>query len=166
MNRILLFLLLLAACVTGCKKSNNVVDEIKAQQAVDDNIIKAYLSKNNITALGVDSAGVATGIYYKIDTPGTGNDLYTNSTSITVGYKATLMTTGQVIVSTDTIHPSYVLGQTIRGWQLGIPEVKKGGTITLYLPSHYAYGPYAQPILGLPANAILIFDITVYNITN
>ncbi len=67
---------------------------------------------------------------------------------------------------TDNIHPAYVLGQTIRGWQLGIPNVKKGGTITLIIPSHYAYGPYPQPTLGLPANAILVFKITVFNIAN
>lgn len=140
--------------------------QIKAQQAVDDKIITAYLKTNKVTAQVVDSANVSTGIYYVIDTLGTGLDLYTSSTQITVGYKATLLTTGKEFVSTDEFHPSYILGQTIRGWQFGIPKVKKGGTITLYIPSHYAYGPFAQPTLGLPANAILIFNIKVYNITN
>jgi FKBP-type peptidyl-prolyl cis-trans isomerase FkpA len=166
MNRILLFFLLLCACFAGCKKTNDVAAQIKAQQAVDDKIITAYLKSNNITAQVVDSADVSTGIYYVVDTLGTGLDLYTSSTQITVGYKATLLTTGTEFVSTDEFHPSYVLGQTIRGWQFGIPKVKKGGTITLYIPSHYAYGPFAQPTLGLPANAILIFNIKVYNITN
>jgi FKBP-type peptidyl-prolyl cis-trans isomerase FkpA len=54
----------------------------------------------------------------------------------------------------------------MRGWQLGIPEIKNGGTVTLYLPSRYAYGPYPQPDLGLPANAVLVFQITLYNVTN
>ena len=167
MNRILLFFLLLVACIAGCAKTNDVPAQIRAQLAIDDKIIAAYLQSNNITnATVIDSADVSTGIRYVIDTPGTGNDLYTNSTLITVGYKATLLTTGKEVVSTDNFHPSYTLGQTIRGWQLGIPKVKKGGTITLYIPSHYAYGPFAQPVLGLPANAILIFNITVYNITN
>lgn len=166
MNRILLFFLLLCACFAGCKKTNDVAAQIKAQQAVDDKIITAYLKSNKVTAQVVDSANVSTGIYYVIDTLGTGLDLYTSSTQITVGYKATLLTTGKEFVSTDEFHPSYILGQTIRGWQFGIPKVKKGGTITLYIPSHYAYGPFAQPTLGLPANAILIFNIKVYNITN
>jgi FKBP-type peptidyl-prolyl cis-trans isomerase FkpA len=54
------------------------------------------------------------------------------------------------------------------GWQYGIAKsgVKKEGTVTLYVPSHYAYGPFAQPSYGLPANAILIFRIKLYNITN
>jgi FKBP-type peptidyl-prolyl cis-trans isomerase FkpA len=170
MNRLLLILLLLCACFTGCKNTNDVPAQIKAQEAVDAKIITAYLASNNLaaTAKVVDSAGVSTGIYYIVDTLGTGNDLITSSTQIVVAYNATLLTTGTQVISTDQFHPSYVLGATIRGWQLGIPgsKVKKGGTVRLFLPSHYAYGPFAQPDLGLPANAILIFKITIYNITN
>jgi len=166
MNRIPLLLLLLCTCFAGCKNTNDVPAEIRAQQAVDDKIITGYLTSNGLTAKVVDSAGVATGIYYIIDTLGTGNDVYTNSTKITVGYTGTLLTTGKDFISTDQFHPSYILGSTIKGWQFGVPKVKKGGTIRLYLPSHYAYGPFPQPALGLPANAILIFKIKVYNITN
>jgi FKBP-type peptidyl-prolyl cis-trans isomerase FkpA len=62
----------------------------------------------------------------------------------------------------------------IRGWQMGIPLVKKGGIVRLLIPSRYAYGPNAQPQLGvtfglkdgLPANAVLDFDIQLYDITN
>jgi FKBP-type peptidyl-prolyl cis-trans isomerase FkpA len=92
--------------------------------------------------------------------------LYTNSTKVTVGYTGTVLTTGFEFINVNTFHPSFVLGSVIRGWQLGIPKVKKGGTITLYIPSHYAYGPFPQPNLNLPANAVLIFNIKVYNITN
>ena len=169
MNRILLFLLLGVACLAGCKKDQSAQEKINAQLAVDHKIIVNYLTENKLIdqAKQVDSAGVETGIYYIANDPGSGTDLFTSATTITVGYQATLMSTGATIAKTDTVYPSYVLGQTLRGWQLGIPKhVQKGGTITLYLPSHYAYGPFAQPTLGLPANAILIFKITVYNITN
>jgi len=168
MNRLLLILLLLCAGFAGCKNTNDVPAQIRAQLAVDDKIITAYLASNNIKATRVDSAGVATGIYYIVDTLGTGNDLITSSTQIVVGYKGIKLSTGEQFVSTDQFHPSYVLGTTIRGWQLGIPasKVRKGGTIRLFLPSHYAYGPFAQPDLGLPANSNLIFNITVYNIIN
>ncbi|MDB5007812.1 MAG: hypothetical protein JWP45_2205 [Mucilaginibacter sp.] len=166
MNRILLILLLFSACIVGCSKTTNVVAQVSAQASVDNKIITSYLTTHNITASVVDSAGISTGIYYTIDTLGTGNDLYTNSTQVTVGYKGTLLTNGVVFSQTEAFHPSFVLGTVIRGWQLGIPKVQKGGTITLYLPSKYAYGPFPQPTLKLPANAILIFNITVYNITN
>jgi FKBP-type peptidyl-prolyl cis-trans isomerase FkpA len=166
MNRILLFLLLLTAGFAGCKKSDDVPAQIRAQLAVDDKVINTYLKNHNITASVVDSAGVSTSIYYVIDTLGTGDDIYTSSTQVTLGYTGNLLTTGAQFAQTDTFHPSFILGAVIRGWQLGIPKVKKGGTITLYVPSHYAYGPYAQPSLNLPANAVLIFNIKVYDITN
>lgn len=168
MNRLLLVLLLLSACFAGCKNTNDAPAQIRAQLAVDTKIITAYLASNNINATVVDSSGVSTGIYYVVDTAGTGKDVYTSSTQIVVGYSAKLLTTGAEITSTDAFHPSYVLGATIRGWQLGIPasKVQEGGTVRLFVPSHYAYGPYAQPELGLPANAILIFTIRIYDIIN
>jgi len=105
-------------------------------------------------------------VRYIINTPGNINSLYTSSTSITVGYSGVLLSTGQTFVQTGDIHPSFILGQVIRGWQLGIPKVTQGGTITLFVPSRQAYGPYAQSDYNLPANAVLIFTITVYKVTN
>jgi len=166
MNRILLILLLFSACLSACSKSNDVVAQVQAQGVIDDKIITTYLKNNNLPENHIDT----TGVYYIIDTLGTGNNLFTNSTQITVGYTGRLLTTtstlGPVFAETDTFHPSFVLGSTIRGWQLGIPECKEGGTITLFVPSRDAYGPYAQPQVGLPANAVLVFNITIYNITN
>ena len=162
MNRILLILLFCFACLSGCKKSDDVVAQVRAQAVTDDKIITDYLSSKGLTASTVDT----TGVRYIIDTLGTGTDLFTNSTQITVGYTGTLLTTGAVFAETNNFHPTYVLGQVIRGWQLGIPKINKGGTITLFLPSRYAYGPYAQPQVNLPANAVLIFKINLYNITN
>jgi FKBP-type peptidyl-prolyl cis-trans isomerase FkpA len=159
-----------AACafLSACSKTNDVPAQIRAQLIVDDKLITSYLAANNLTSTAkvVDSSGVSTGIYYIIDTLGTGNDLFTSATQITVGYTGTLLTTGAAFASTDSFHPSFVLGSVIRGWQLGIPKIKKGGTITLFLPSHYAYGPFPQESIGLPANAILIFKIKLYDITN
>jgi len=162
MKRTLLFLLLVAGCITACKKSNEVVAQVRAQAAIDNKLIDSYLATNGLAALRVDT----TDVRYIIDTPGSGTALITNSTQITVGYDAKLLTTGKLFAHTDNFHPTYVLGQTMRGWQLGIPKIKKNGTITLFVPSRYAYGPYPQPDIGLPANAVLIFDIKLYNITN
>ncbi len=162
MNRILLILLLFSAGIGACKKSNDVVAQIKAQAVIDNKIIDNYLSAKGLTALRVDT----TDVRYIIDTPGTGNTLFTSSTQITVGYTGRLLTTGAVFAQTNNFHPTYVLGQVIRGWQLGIPKIKNGGTITLFVPSRYAYGPYPQKDVGLPANAVLIFDIKLYNVTN
>jgi len=162
MKRTFLFLLLVAGCITACKKSNDVVTQIRAQAAVDNKLIDSYLNSKGLTALRVDT----TDVRYIIDTPGSGFTPITSSTQITVGYNGKVLKTDSTFVKTDQFHPTYVLGQTIRGWQLGIPKIKKNGTITLFVPSRYAYGPYPQADIGLPANAVLIFNIKVYNITN
>ena len=166
MQKVLLMLLLFSACLSSCTKNTGVTSPaaVKAQAIIDDNIVAQYLKANGLTdtAHRIDT----TGVYYMVNTAGSANSLYNSSTSVTVGFTGTLLTTGYVFEQTDTIHPSYVLGQVIRGWQLGIPKVGQGGTVTLYLPSRYAYGPFAQPNTGLPANAVLIFNITVYAVTN
>lgn len=178
MNRILLILLLFATGFSGCSKSTVGADQVNAQLATDTKIITSYLQANNITAKEVDSANVVTGIYYTIDTVGTGvTPLYTNSTQITVGYTGYLLNVNgtvaaspfvQTKTATTDFHPSYVLGAVIEGWALGFEQAKVpvGTAFTLYIPSKYAYGPYAQPQVGLPANAVLIFHFKVYNVTN
>ena len=166
MNRILLVLVLFSACFSACTKSNDVAAQVKSQGAIDDAIVTTYLQSKGLPVQHVDTTGVC----YIIDTLGTGNALFTPSTQITVGYTSRQLQKGGVIgpvfATTDIFHPTYTLGAVIKGWQLGIPKIKQGGTVTLYVPSRYAYGPYTQPQLNLPANAILIFNITLYNITN
>jgi len=173
--------LLFCSFLAGCTKSSDPgLAAAKAQALIDDKIISNYLAQNpGLKALPVDSSGVNTGIYYIIKQQGTGNDLFTNSTQVTVADTGRLLYDGktytdQLFTETNDFHPSYILSQVIRGWQLGIPQCKKGGIIRLLIPSRYAYGPNVQPNLGvafgltggLPANAVLDFDIQLYDITN
>jgi len=172
MSRALFILLFCCCIVIGCKKESVTgAAAEKAQAIIDDKIISDYIAAHpGLNAKRVDT----TGVFYIVVQPGDGNALFTNSTQVTVGYTGRLLTTGQVFAKTDSIHPSFVLSSVIRGWQLGIPQVKKGGIVRLLLPSRYAYGPFAQPLLGkdyglingLPASAVLDFDIQLYDIIN
>ncbi|TSJ44536.1 hypothetical protein FO440_10275 [Mucilaginibacter corticis] len=164
MNRAALIILFLCAGLSACKKSTEGgTAGYKAQARVDDAIIAKYLSENpTLEAKKVDTSGV----YYIVEQPGTGSDLFTNSTSVTVGYTGSILSNGKVFAQTQSFHPSYILQSVILGWKLGIPKIQKGGTIRLLLPSRYAYGPAPQPQIGLPANAILDFTITLYDIVN
>jgi len=165
----------LLGCVlsVGCKKENSDLQQAKVQAAADDKIIQNFLQgyqdtlkANNWTVNQVDSAKVPTGIYYIIVNRGDTTTLYTNTTQVTVGYNARLLSTGQIVAYTNVFHPAFVLSQVIRGWRLGIPQVGKGGEIRLIVPSRSAYGPFAQPNQGIPANSILYFDIKLYDVTN
>jgi len=154
-------LLSFIACLSACTKSTDVVARIKTQAVIDDKIITDYLTSKGLPRNVIDT----TGVYYVIDTLGTGNNVFTSATQITVGYSGRLLN-GTVFTHTDKFHPTYTLGQLIRGWQVGIPKIKQGGTITLLVPSRNAYGPFSQTQVGIPANSVLRFDIKLYSITN
>ncbi|MGZ3888984.1 MAG: FKBP-type peptidyl-prolyl cis-trans isomerase [Mucilaginibacter sp.] len=153
--------------MTGCGKTQSGLAQYRAQAAIDDKIVANYIAQNNLTGVAQRVSDTC-GVYYMVIDSGQGTNLFTLSTQVTVSYVGKLLSTGRVFGRTDssTFTPSYRLGQTILGWQLGIPKIQKGGEVRLLVPSRYAYGPYAQSLLGLPANAILDFDIKLYNITN
>ena len=172
MSRALSILLFCCCIITACKKDTSTGAEAeRAQAIIDDKIISDYLAANpGLNAKRIDT----TGVYYIVNQPGSGTALFANSTQVTVGYKGRLLTTGQVFISTDNIHPSFVLGTVIKGWRLGIPQIKKGGIVRLLIPSRYAYGPFPQPEVGksygltdgLPGSAVLDFDIELFDIIN
>jgi FKBP-type peptidyl-prolyl cis-trans isomerase FkpA len=165
MSKWLLPILFVCCGIAGCQKTNSGVAQVKVQAAIDDKIIADYIAANNLTGKAQRVTDTS-GVYYIVLQPGQGNDLFTTSTQVTVGDTGRLLTTGMIFTETNEFHPSYVLGQMILGWKLGIPKIKRGGIVRLLIPSRYAYGPYAQPQIGLPANAVLDFDIQLYNITN
>ena len=59
---------------------------------------------------------------------------------------------------------TFILNQLLEGWQFGLQLIQKGGKIKLYLPPSLGYGAGAQP--GIPANSILIFEVTLNDVTN
>lgn len=171
MNRVAITILVLFFCFTACKKSDVGSAAEKAQAAIDDKIISDYLADNpGLAAKKIDT----TGVYYIVKDPGNVNTIFTTSTRITIGYTGRLLTTGQKFTESGNFSPTFVLGEVIRGWKLGIPQIKKGGSVRLLLPSRYAYGPYPQPQLGtafglkdgLPGSAVLDFDINLYDAVN
>jgi FKBP-type peptidyl-prolyl cis-trans isomerase FkpA len=173
MNRVALIILLLVFGLAACIKTPNTgLVAYNAQKAIDDKVIADYLKAN--PGLVAKRAFDTSGVYYIIKQQGTINALFTNSTRVTVADTGRILTTGQVFTQTNEFHPSFVLGTVILGWQLGIPQIKKGGTVRLLVPSRYAYGPNTQPLLGkefgltggLPANAVLDFTIQLYDIAN
>ncbi len=171
MNRIAVILSILFFCFAACRKTDVGASAEKAQAAIDDKIISDYLAANpGLNAKRIDT----TGVYYIVLDSGTVNTIFTNATYVTVGYTGKILTTGQVFAASGQFNPSFTLGSAIRGWRLGIPQVKKGGKVRLLLPSRYAYGPYPQPQLGtafgltngLPGNSVLDFEISLYDAVN
>jgi len=174
MHRLLLMGFFIGVAVLiGCKKDSGVVSTstaITAQAVKDDARIQSYIAANNLQGKFMPAVKDSTGLYYMITRDTTDATLYSSSTLVTVGYTGSVINTDNatesVFTQTGNIHPSFTLGQVIRGWSLCIPHCNKGGTIRILMASRYAYGPYAQPNYGLKPNSVLDFTITLYDVTN
>jgi FKBP-type peptidyl-prolyl cis-trans isomerase FkpA len=112
--------------------------------------VENYLSSKGIT----DATKHCSGMYYKIDTSGSGETADLCS-QVTFNYKGEL-TDGTVFQET-TSPVTLDLGGLIGGFRNGIPLIKPGGRIYLYIPPSLGYG--SQAVGNIPANSILIFRV-------
>ena len=152
MNKIKYVLLfaVIAGSIASCKKGSEF--DAEAQFSADTTAIRNYVTANSIPVTK-DKYG----IFYQIITPGTGNIVYTGSTSVTVDYSGKVLGETTNFDSSSGTPVAFTLGSLITGWQIGIPYIQQGGKIRLFIPSAYAYGNQDQP--GIPANAVLDFTI-------
>ena len=144
------FLPLLSGCLKGYNELVCDYDEcalVAPASEIQD--VQAYLTANSLVATQHCS-----GLFYSIDAVGTGANPKACS-DIAAKYVGRL-TNGTVFDSRSTAIV-FNLGQVIRGWTNGLPLIKAGGRITLYIPPSLGYGNTA--IDQVPANSILIFDI-------
>jgi len=98
-------------------------------------------------------------------TVGTGQAVKAGDT-VTVDYTGAVAATGIIFQSSlDTGQPvSFGLSQVIKGWQEGMVGMKVGGERRLLIPATDAYGANPPQGSGIPANADLVFDITLHKI--
>ena len=143
MKNLIPFLLIIPALIS-CSD-----DETVDQRAVDQEIITTYIADNSLTAMST-----ASGLYYVIDNQGTGAQP-TSTSQVTVNYSG-YFTDGSTFDEGDGI--TFSLSQVIEGWQEGIPLFNVGGSGTLLIPSHLAYGERGIPG-AIPPNTVLLFDI-------
>ena len=120
--------------------------------------IEEFALQDTLTYTELDD----TGILYYIDSTGSAEKPALTD-SVVVNYRGQV-TGGRVFDQTTTATGprTFVLGQLIRGWQLGIPLVGRGGRIRLLIPTELGYGSQGACNNGLCSvcpNSDLIFDI-------
>lgn len=161
MKKYFAFLAWLAFVFTSCGKSGSSCpynESSNVASQAESDAVATYLSGAGIT----DAVKHPSGFYYKIVTPGTGTTAPNLCSQIGINYKGQL-TNGTVFDQTTSQMAVFTLGQLIVGWQKGIPLIKKGGKILLYLPPSMGYG--SQVIRDqsgntlIPANSILVFTV-------
>lgn len=159
-----MFLVMVASlALSACSKEDNNDEAEQAaiaeQAAKDEVLILDYLSKITMPAVEHSS-----GIYYSVIQEGSGENPTANST-VTVKYEGWLLSTKEVFDATEEDKTAaFSLNSVIKGWQIGVPLIKTGGKIRLYIPSGLAYGPSASS--EIPANSVLIFEVELVSFVN
>ncbi|MDR9416168.1 MAG: FKBP-type peptidyl-prolyl cis-trans isomerase [Gracilimonas sp.] len=128
----------------------------KAQLEEDITKIEAYLDENGIQAK-VHSSGIR---YVVVDGGDGRKPDICNSVKVT--YKGWFLSNDSLFDQSQQ-EISLGLSRVITGWQIGVPLIKKGGKIVLYIPSVYAYGE-AGSGTAIPPNSNLIFEIELKDI--
>jgi len=153
---ILAIIVIMSACNKDNEQACPYTDPNITVPAAEITALETYLASKNITNAIKDPRG----FYYSISTPGTGPTAELCS-SISINYAGKL--TNEVIFDQTSGTPrTFTLGELIAGWIKGIPLIKEGGRILLYLPPTMGYG--SQPVGIIPANSILIFDIDLIRV--
>ena len=90
---------------------------------------------------------------------GTGEEVQPGAT-ITAHYTGALVKNGIIFQSSHDFGQaiSFGLDQVIKGWTVGVPGMRIGGTRRLIIPAEMAYGA-SSPAKNIPANSDLVFDI-------
>jgi FKBP-type peptidyl-prolyl cis-trans isomerase FkpA len=157
MRTSVLWAVLVSVLFTSCLKKNSgcgyAVDNTQAP-AAEQQLVKSYLDSVGIKNAVLDSNG----FYYLIISPGSGL-VPSPCSQVTVAYQGQLANGAIFAQQSDVV---YTLGSLIDGWREGLPLIQSGGQIKLFIPPSLGYG--ANGNSEIPANSILIFNISLINV--
>ncbi len=152
LGMVVLFTLII---VSGCKK-----DELTYTPEKEAAQMKTWLDamvKNNVN---IDTT--STGLYYIVDTPGSGPKVQEGDT-VTVQYTGMFLD-GTIFDSSSSFTYVHKAAdqRMIQGWEEGIEVMNKGELAVFLVPSAKAYGNYGYSII--PPYTPLLFTISVVDI--
>lgn len=121
--------------------------------------VKDYLAANNLTATEHCS-----GLFYRIENAGTG--LNPGPCNVVDAHYKGMLSNGEVFEENTA---QFGLTDVIAGWTIGVPMIKQGGRIVLYIPPSLAYGSRevrdrSSGALVIPANSMLVFEIDLLKV--
>lgn len=123
------------------------------QKQKDQNLIIDFLTEHKISANKLPS-----GAYYKVYKYGNGGNYYYGR-KFSARYTGYFLD-GQVFDSnlTASMPLQMHVGEMIQGWNEVLPNVSSGCKVSMFIPSHLAYGERGVKRV-VPPNSVLIFDI-------
>lgn len=160
MIRRLIILISFCTVLISCKKSGDDCNYTASTVVVPTSemtSLQTWVNANHPTATLHPG-----GFYYELTAAGTGTVTPEICSNVRVKY-AGYLTSGAKF-DEETVGVTFALGQLIPGWQRGLPLIKAGGSINLFLPPSLGYGSTA--VGSIPANSILIFTIQLMDVQN
>lgn len=151
MNKVVILAALFAIVVFYFMRSNT------NKAAAQENIALG----NQFLLTNINEEGVietASGLQYKVLTPGTGTEHPKASSKVQVHYHGTLLDGSVFDSSVDRGEPlSFGLNQVIKGWTEGVQLMVVGEKTRFYIPSSLGYGNRAAGKIS--PGSLLIFDV-------
>ena len=140
----------------SCKKDQGTATcdiTVAAAPAQETESLQQYLDDNDIVAERHEK-----GFFYIIHEPGSGKQPDACS-NVRVNYIGRLKN-GNIFDQAN--NTSFGLSGLIPGWQAGVPLIRTGGRITLYLPPSHGYGSTGSS--SVPPHAVLIFSVDLLEV--
>ena len=137
----------------GCR----LVESTAVAPSTEIAALQSWITANHPAAVQHTS-----GLFYEISSAGTGGSATICST-VLIKYTGTLISPSPGFKFDENLTgTTFTLGNLIAGWQKGIPLIKAGGSINLYIPPTLGYG--ASGSGAVPPNAYLAFSIQLVNV--
>jgi FKBP-type peptidyl-prolyl cis-trans isomerase len=114
--------------------------------------LSGFKPVSNVPSLKITDLKVGTGA------------IATTASTISVLYTGAVASTGIIFQSSLDTSPdpvTFPLSGVIEGWVKGIPGMKVGGERQLLIPADEAYGSNPPAGSGIPADAPLVFNVTL-----
>ena len=140
------------------KEKNDCEPRNMVAPAGEQSTLADYITSHSITAEKHSS-----GLYYQIIQSGIGLTPSICS-SIKVNYSGTLTNGTEVEKNSQVV---LNLKLMLEAWRIGIPLIKAGGRIKLYVPPSLAYGSEGKKdgsTVVVPPNSIMIYDISLVEV--
>ena len=148
--------------IAGNQCLDYYIHAINDQKAYDDDLLIKYIAANSLSGYQKTPSG----LYYKINTAGTGTVPITDNTTISITYTGTLLngTVFDSYATTDNTGTSFEIPDMILGVQEGAKNYcTTGSNVSFLIPSRLAYGNKGTS--KTPANSCLRFDMVVVSTT-
>lgn len=165
MNKLFSFILISSVFFASCKSEKAVCTAVPKNTVVpayEKDSVQRYLNANSLTAIRDTS-----GLFYTINSMGTGTVTPEICSFITTRYNGKTFSGVHIDSTVGASTLTLQLNNFIEGWEKGIPKVRAGGRITLYIPPSLAYGDGTRDAnnnVVIAANTYMKFVVDVVSV--